>query len=53
MAGYTASRLARIPLGCMGEPQEFANIACFLPSEAASYITGFSIGVDGGMGRVI
>ena len=53
MEGYTASRLARIPLGRMGEPEEFASIACFLASDAASYITGSSIGVDGGMGRVI
>lgn len=53
MAGFTAGRLARIPLGRIGEPDEFATIACFLASDAASYITGSSIGVDGGMGRVI
>lgn len=53
MEGYTAGRLARIPLGRIGEPVEFAAIACFLASDAASYITGSSIGVDGGMGRVI
>src|SRR5258706_2138894 len=53
MEGYTEGRLARIPLGRMGEPEEFASIACFLASDAASYITGSSIGVDGGMGRVI
>jgi 3-oxoacyl-[acyl-carrier protein] reductase len=53
MEGFTAGRLARIPLGRIGEPEEFANIACFLASDAASYITGSSIGVDGGMGRVI
>lgn len=53
MEGYTKGRLARIPLGRIGEPEEFAGIACFLASEEASYITGSSIGVDGGMGRVI
>lgn len=53
MEGFTAGRLARIPLGRIGEPNEFANIACFLASDSASYITGSSIGVDGGMGRVI
>jgi NAD(P)-dependent dehydrogenase (short-subunit alcohol dehydrogenase family) len=53
MEGYTASRLARIPLGRVGEPDEFAGIVCFLASEHASYITGSSLGVDGGMGRVI
>jgi 3-oxoacyl-[acyl-carrier protein] reductase len=53
MEGFIKGRLARIPLGRMGEPEEFANIACFLASDEASYITGSSIGVDGGMGRVI
>lgn len=53
MEGFTAGRLARIPLGRIGEPDEFADIACFLASDSASYITGSSIGVDGGMGRVI
>lgn len=53
MEGFTNVRLARIPLGRIGEPEEFASVACFLASEAASYITGSSIGVDGGMGRVI
>jgi 3-oxoacyl-[acyl-carrier protein] reductase len=53
MNGYTRDRLARIPLGRFGEPEEFANMACFLASEEASYITGSSIGVDGGMCRVI
>lgn len=49
MEGYTPGRLARIPLGRIGEADEFANIACFLASDAASYITGSAIGVDGGM----
>jgi NAD(P)-dependent dehydrogenase (short-subunit alcohol dehydrogenase family) len=53
MEGYTRDRLARIPLGRFGEPGEFADAACFLASDAASYITGSSIGIDGGMCRVI
>src|SRR5580700_1593093 len=36
-----------IPLGRVGTAQEFANMACFLASDAASYITGTAINVDG------
>ena len=44
---------AGIPLGRMGDPEEFANVACFLASDAASYITGAAISVDGGQSPVI
>ncbi|WP_011580394.1 MULTISPECIES: SDR family NAD(P)-dependent oxidoreductase [Chelativorans] len=37
-----------IPLGRMGQPEEFANMACFLASDLASYVTGAAIPVDGG-----
>ncbi|MGD9536778.1 MAG: SDR family oxidoreductase [Alphaproteobacteria bacterium] len=43
----------KIPLGRFGTPEEFANIACFLCSEAGSYITGTAINVDGGMAAVV
>ena len=42
-----------VPLGRMGDASEFANLACFLASDAASYITGTSINVDGGMSPVV
>jgi 3-oxoacyl-[acyl-carrier protein] reductase len=35
----------------MGTPQEFAAAAAFLVSEAASFINGVSLLVDGGMYR--
>jgi 3-oxoacyl-[acyl-carrier protein] reductase len=38
----------QIPLGRLATPEEFANVAVFLASERASYITGTSISVDGG-----
>lgn len=40
--------IAAIPLGRTGKPDELANLAVFLASEAASYITGATIQVDGG-----
>ncbi len=41
--------LARIPLKRYGEPSEIAASVCFLASEVASYITGTTLHVDGGM----
>jgi NAD(P)-dependent dehydrogenase (short-subunit alcohol dehydrogenase family) len=36
-----------IPLGRLGTSQEVANVACFLASDLASYVTGTAINVDG------
>lgn len=43
-----AKHLERIPLGRYGQPEDIANVAVFLASDAASYITGQTIVVDGG-----
>ena len=41
--------LENIPLGRLGQPQDVANLVCFLASDAAAYITGQTLTVDGGM----
>ncbi|MBB3101864.1 3-oxoacyl-ACP reductase FabG [Azomonas macrocytogenes] len=41
--------LGQIPLGRLGQAQEIANVVAFLASEDASYITGATIPVNGGM----
>jgi NAD(P)-dependent dehydrogenase (short-subunit alcohol dehydrogenase family) len=41
-------REARIPLGRVGRPEEFADLGAFLLSARASYITGSAVNLDGG-----
>jgi len=43
-----ASRLADIPLGRFGEPEEVAQVAVFLASDMSSYLTGVTIEIAGG-----
>ena len=44
--------LSRTPLGRCGEPEEVAAVALFLASDDASYVTGETLGVSGGLGMV-
>lgn len=44
----SASILARIPVGRWGEPSDLQGVAVFLASDAASYLHGATIPVDGG-----
>jgi len=44
-----AAERLRIPMARVGLAEEYANVACFLASDAASYVTGCAINVDGGL----
>jgi 3-oxoacyl-[acyl-carrier protein] reductase len=44
-----AEDAAAIPMGRLGQPQEFANVVVFFASPAASYVTGVTVQVDGGV----
>ena len=52
-ARYLDEKARPVPVGRFGQPEEFANLACFLASDAASYITGTAINVDGGRSPVV
>jgi NAD(P)-dependent dehydrogenase (short-subunit alcohol dehydrogenase family) len=58
MTGIAADELlkrqqAAIPMGRLGTPEEVARVAVFLASDAASYVTGAIVPMDGGAGAVI
>ncbi len=50
-AKVEAQLMAEIPLGRWGKPEEVAGLAVFLASDAASYCTGSTFFIDGGMIR--
>jgi NAD(P)-dependent dehydrogenase (short-subunit alcohol dehydrogenase family) len=47
--GYLESQEGRIPVGRKGDPVELAAAVVFLASDAAGYVTGQTLPVDGGM----
>jgi 3-oxoacyl-[acyl-carrier protein] reductase len=50
---YYTEVARRVPIGRVGEAEEFADLIAFLASERAGYITGTAINFDGGMSAVV
>lgn len=48
-----SSKQHQIPLGRIGITEEAAKVITFLVSDAASYVTGTSVNIDGGMAGVL
>lgn len=49
VADVSRESTASIPLGRYGDPEEYGNVVTFLASTAASYVTGSTIRIDGGL----
>jgi 3-oxoacyl-[acyl-carrier protein] reductase len=48
-AAEISEGLKQVALGREGEPEEVSKLVCFLLSDGASYISGTSIVIDGGL----
>jgi 3-oxoacyl-[acyl-carrier protein] reductase len=51
VAGAMDDRLALVPVGRFGQPEEVADLVCYLASERAGFLTALSIPFDGGQLR--
>lgn len=48
-----AAAIRQIPIGRLADPQDVANLVAFIASDAASYLTGINISVDGAHSPVV
>jgi 3-oxoacyl-[acyl-carrier protein] reductase len=53
VAAFYGEIAKRVPLGRVGEAEEYADLVAFLVSERAAFITGTAINLDGGMGATV
>lgn len=53
LEAHVAEEGKSVPIGRMGTADEYANVACFLASDAASYVTGTAINIDGGLSPIV
>lgn len=49
LGAHAAGLQSRVPLGAIGQPADVAELVCWLLSDAARYVTGAVIPVDGGL----
>ena len=49
---FAANIMSQVPLKRFGKPEEVAQSALFLASNASSYVTGIELNVDGGLGQI-
>ena len=52
LQGLFDALAAQVPLGRLGEPEEIGKVVAFLGSDAASFINGAELFVDGGMAQI-
>ena len=53
MNDFYAEMSDRVPLGRLGEAEDYADLVAFLVSARATFITGTAVNLDGGMCPVV